>query len=53
VEVYQANGRPVLVLADELSSEPQAETSGAAFLERTADRGALMASVRELLSPHS
>jgi hypothetical protein len=53
VEIYQANGRPVLVLADELSSEPQAETLGAAFLERTADRGALMASVRELLSPHS
>ncbi len=53
VEIYQADGRPVLVLADELSSEPQAETSGAAILERTADRGALMASVRELLSPHS
>ena len=53
VEIYQADGRPVLVLADELSSEPHAETSGAAILERTADRGALMASVRELLSPHS
>ena len=53
VEMYQADGRPVLVLADELSSEPHAETSGAAILERTADRGALMASVRELLSPHS
>ena len=53
VEIYQADGRPVLVLADELSSEPHAETSGAAILERTADRGALMASVRELLAPHS
>jgi hypothetical protein len=51
VEFYQVGGRPVLVLADELSSEPQAETSGAAFLERTADRGPLLASVRELLNP--
>jgi hypothetical protein len=53
VKLYQAGGRPVLVLADELSSEPQAETSGAAFLERNANRGALLASVRELLSPHA
>ncbi len=40
-------GRPVLVLADERTSEPQRKTAGAAFLERTAGRGALLASVAD------
>ena len=49
VELYQSGGRPVLVLADELASEPQLAMSGAAILERTADRGEVLASIRELL----
>jgi len=53
VALYQAGGRPVVVLTDEWMSEPQRETAGAAFLERIADRGALLASVGELLSPHA
>ncbi len=52
VALYQAGGRPVAVLTDERMSEPQLETAGAAFLERIADRGAVLASVGELLSPH-
>jgi DNA-binding response OmpR family regulator len=51
VELYQAGGRPVLVLADELSSETQVETAGAAVLERIAERGEVLASIRELLNP--
>jgi hypothetical protein len=39
----------VLVLADQRMSQPQPETAGAAFLERSADRGALLSSVNELL----
>lgn len=53
VELYQSGGRPVLVLADEQVSDPQYGTAGAAFLERTADQGALLASVRELLGSHA
>lgn len=53
VELYQAGGRPVLILADEQMIDPQPGTAGAAFLERTADRGALLASVQELLGPHA
>jgi DNA-binding response OmpR family regulator len=49
VELYQARGRPVLVLADERMSEPQLQTAGAAFLERTAERSEVLASVRDLL----
>lgn len=49
VKQYQAGGRPVLVLTEDGASEFQAATAGAAFLERTADRGALLATVRELL----
>lgn len=51
VHLYQAGGRPVLVLTDELSIEPSPATVGAAFLGRAADRGALLASVRDLLGP--
>ena len=50
VQIYRAGGRPVLVLADERMGEQQPETAGAAFLERSADRGALLSSVRELLA---
>lgn len=50
VDLYQARGRPVLVLADERMTESQPETAGAAFLERTAERGEVLASVRELLN---
>lgn len=50
VGLYQAGGRPVLVLADDLMGEPQRETAGAALLERTADRGALLATISELPS---
>ncbi|MHB8508333.1 MAG: response regulator transcription factor [Candidatus Dormibacteria bacterium] len=51
VELYRTGGRPVLVLADELSSEPQLEAVGAAILERTADRGDVLWSISELLRP--
>jgi DNA-binding response OmpR family regulator len=53
VEIYQADGRPVLVLTDDVASEAQVELSGAAILERTAERGEVLASIRELLRPHA
>ena len=53
VELYRAHGRPVLVLADEMASAPQLEMSGAAILERTADRGEVLATIRELLRPRA
>ena len=51
VELYRAGGRPVLVLTDELASEPQVEIVGAALLERSANRGEVLESIRELLNP--